>query len=445
MGVAGQPSTGSLDEDDEDARYAVALSPQINWTAAPDGSIERVSPRWAEMTGAEPSAALGDQWLKRLHPDDATDTAKAWRTSVRTKLPIDIEYRLKTCNAEYRWVRSRAVARLDNAGRVVRWYGTLEDVHDRKLAEQALRDSEERFRLAAQAAGLGIWDYNASHDRREWSDEFKAMLGLPIDATPSIDTALSCVVPDDRPKLLTLIGAVRAGHSGHRFETMVRIRRADTGAERWMKTAGWRIEAPLGRLHRVLVTVRDVTEERNVEDRIRWTAEHDGMTRLPNRTAFVGRLESAIATAARDHTHVALVLFDVDHLKETNDTIGHDAGDLLLQTLADRLTTFLASAVPSAGLAATNSPSFSNEPTRIPSSSRSRPRSMRSVSPLPMKGASSIARLRRADRCTPRMAPAPQICSRPPTSRYTRGRSATVVGFCPSERRCAPTSRDGPR
>ncbi|TCQ11169.1 PAS domain S-box-containing protein/diguanylate cyclase (GGDEF)-like protein [Sphingomonas sp. PP-CC-3A-396] len=341
MGVAGQPSsTGSLDEDDEDARYAVALSPQINWTAAPDGSIERVSPRWAEMTGAEPSAALGDQWLKRLHPDDATDTAKAWRTSVRTKLPIDIEYRLKTCNAEYRWVRSRAVARLDNEGRVLRWYGTLEDVHDRKLAEQALRDSEERFRLAAQAAGLGIWDYNASHDRREWSDEFKAMLGLPIDAAPSIDTALSRVVPDDRPKLLTLIGAVRAGHSGHRFETMVRIRRADTGAERWMKTAGWRIEAPLGRLHRVLVTVRDVTEERNVEDRIRWTAEHDGMTRLPNRTAFVGRLESAIATAARDHTHVALVLFDVDHLKETNDTIGHDAGDLLLQTLADRLTTF---------------------------------------------------------------------------------------------------------
>jgi PAS domain S-box-containing protein len=236
----------------------------------------------------------------------STRTARTWRTSVETKVPIDIEYRLETANAGYRWVLSRAVARLDESGQVVRWYGTLEDVHDRKLAEHALRDSEERFRLAAQAAGLGIWDYNASDDRREWSEEFKAMLGLPIDAAPSIDTALSCVVPDDRSKLLDLIAAVRAGHSGHRFETMVRIRRVDTGAELWMKTAGWRIEAPLGRLHRVLVTVRDVTEERNVEDRIRWTAEHDGMTRLPNRTAFGDNLERAIATAVRNRAQVAL-------------------------------------------------------------------------------------------------------------------------------------------
>ncbi len=324
-------------ESDEDACYAIALSPQINWTATAKGAVERVSPRWLEMTGADPSAALGTQWLARVHPDDVRATMAAWMESVATRIPVDIEYRLEMRDGGYCWVRSRAAPRLDAAGKVIRWYGTLEDVHDRKLAERALRESEERFRLAAQAAGIGIWDYDVVNDRREWSDEFKAMLGLAHDADPAIATALAAVVPEDRARLGALIDAVRAGNCGQQFDITLRIRRYDTGALRWMKTAGWRIEAPSGPMTRVLVTVRDVTEERTVEERIRWTATHDAMTRLPNRAAFGDRLEQAVAAAARDGTTVALVLFDVDHLKETNDTIGHDAGDVLLRTAAARL------------------------------------------------------------------------------------------------------------
>lgn len=101
------------------------------------------------------------------------------------------------------------------------------------------------------------------------------------------------------------------------------------------------------------------------------------MTRLPNRTAFLGRLETAIATAAREHAHGALVLFDVDHSKETNDMIGHDAGDLLLQTLADRLTDFLGKRGAIGRLGETNSPPLSTGSTRAPSSVRSRPHWMR--------------------------------------------------------------------
>ena len=326
-----------LQESEEHRRNFSELSAQINWTATPLGGIDSVSPRWRDVTGYHPDDALGEGWLKRLHADDVAHTVAAWTSATDSGSPVDVEYRLETPDGSFRWFRSRAAARIDDLGQVVRWYGTLEDIHDRKLAERAVRESEERFRFAAQAAGLGIWDYDVRRDRRDWSPEFKAMLGLPADMVPSETTAIGLVDPADRHLLQTLIDAAYAGQGETRFETTLRINRADTGEQRWMKTGGWRIEAPSGKLDRVLVTIRDVTEERSVEQRIRWVADHDVMTGLPNRAAFGDRLERAIERATRNGTTLALILFDVDHLKETNDTIGHDAGDLLLQTLADRL------------------------------------------------------------------------------------------------------------
>jgi diguanylate cyclase (GGDEF)-like protein len=76
----------------------------------------------------------------------------------------------------------------------------------------------------------------------------------------------------------------------------------------------------------VLVTIRDVTDERTAEDRIRWTAHHDTMTGIPNRAYFAEQLDRLIQLSQAD-VRSALILFDVDRLKEVNDTFGHDAGD----------------------------------------------------------------------------------------------------------------------
>jgi diguanylate cyclase (GGDEF)-like protein/PAS domain S-box-containing protein len=318
-------------------RTSVEMARHISWSADASGAVRTVSAQWVEVTGFDLAKALESGWLDALHPDDVTTTLRTWSLAVETSSSVDVDYRLCTPSG-YRWFRACASPRLDCDGAVLAWFGTLEDIDDRKRAETALLASEERFRLAAEAAGLGIWDYDAVLGRRLWSDDFRSMLGLAPDVPAEPATALALVVPEDRPMLQQLVDSIGHGDTQPRFEVTVRIHRADNGALRWMQTSGWRVKSANGRIERVLVTVRDVTEQLTAEQRVRWAAEHDPLTGLANRAAFNCLLEDAIARADRsDEAVLTLALFDVDHLKETNDTAGHDAGDLLLCTIADRL------------------------------------------------------------------------------------------------------------
>lgn len=344
--LASKSSTGSgplLDalatarRDADHYRTSVELARHISWSADASGAIRTASARWTEVTGIDLAKALDSGWLDALHPKDVEPTLRAWRLAVETTSSIDVEYRLRTPDG-YRWFRSCASPSMDCSGAVLGWFGTLEDINDKKQAETALQASEERFRLAAEAAGIGIWDYDAVNGKRLWSDVFRAMLGLApeVPAEPAI--ALALVVPEDRSILQQLVDSISHGDAHPRFELTVRIHRADTGALRWMQTSGWRVKSANGRIERVLVTVRDVTEQLTAEQRVRWAAEHDPLTGLVNRAAFNSLLEDAIARADRTaDTVLTLALFDVDHLKETNDTVGHDAGDVLLRTVAERL------------------------------------------------------------------------------------------------------------
>ena len=117
-------------------RHAVELNPQVSWTALPDGQLNHVAPRWQEWTG---TSGLGDSWAEGLHPDDREQTFAVWGQSVQTGQPYDIEHRVKMLHGGYRWARSRAFPRRDGAGAIVHWYGTTEDIHERKLAEERQR------------------------------------------------------------------------------------------------------------------------------------------------------------------------------------------------------------------------------------------------------------------------------------------------------------------
>ncbi len=123
-------------QSEQDFRHAVELNPQVSWTALPDGKLEYLSDRWREWTGI---GGLDDAWRKGLHPDDRQQTLQAWQDCARTGQPFDIEHRVRRVDGNYRWTRSRASPRVDANGRIVKWYGSTEDVHDARLADAQLK------------------------------------------------------------------------------------------------------------------------------------------------------------------------------------------------------------------------------------------------------------------------------------------------------------------
>lgn len=125
-----------LREAEEDYRHAAELNPQVAWTAQPDGQLDRVAARWRDWTG---TTGLGSTYADALHPDDVQRTFDVWGRSVATGEPYDILHRVRRTTGEYRWIRSRAYPRRDEHGAIIRWYGSTEDVHEQKLAEEHLR------------------------------------------------------------------------------------------------------------------------------------------------------------------------------------------------------------------------------------------------------------------------------------------------------------------
>lgn len=131
---------------EEHYRSFVELHPQTPWVADASGEVLELGPEWEHASGGAVQEALGRGWASALHPDDAREVERTWGRCVKLGTPFDAVFRIGANPAGYRWFRSRAAPRRDEQGSIIKWYGLLEDIHDRQLALQALRTSERRLR-----------------------------------------------------------------------------------------------------------------------------------------------------------------------------------------------------------------------------------------------------------------------------------------------------------
>jgi PAS domain S-box-containing protein len=140
----------ALEQSESRFRSLVEASSQIVWTTDPAGRVVSPMPEWTALTGQPSEQAQGYGMLDTVHPDDRPEVERLWREAIANKRPFVATFRLRVTTGAYRWFAARGVPVLNADGSVREWVGTSSDIHERKSAEAALRESEARFRHMAE-------------------------------------------------------------------------------------------------------------------------------------------------------------------------------------------------------------------------------------------------------------------------------------------------------
>lgn len=302
--------------------------PQMVWAA--DGSgYEYYNRQWEVFTGVNLLASNDSRRLDLVHPDDQAHATERWNRSLKTGDAYEAEYRLLHRSGDFRWVLSRALPERSAEGGPACWYGTCTDIHDRVLATHA-REESERLTKGIVAAIPDCVSLLDSDGRRIFVNQATQAAYAPAEEGDLLtENWLDRLPAEALAQGKAQLESARRGHVG----------RVTLGGQngRWWDTLLAPVVDGDGQIARILVVSRDITEQKAIEERANWAANHDSLTKLPNRMLLQRRLERMTDGPDATENPFALVLLDVDNFKQINDTAGHDAGDALLCTFAERL------------------------------------------------------------------------------------------------------------
>ena len=292
-----------------------------------------MSPRWKAMLGYdEADVGQAPDWRTLVHSDDMSRVQAAIRDHVAGKTPIfESLHRMRHATGEWRWVISRAKAKVDDKGRLLRLVGVELDITERKLYEEALFREKESAQITLQSIGDGVITTDAKGVIDYLNPVAEALTGWRLEDSQgrAIEEIFRAFHEETcEPLENPLAVAIRRTRSIKSVRPMLLIRR--DGNEIYVESTASPIRDGSGAVSGGVLVFHDVSEARELNRRLSYHASHDVLTGLVNRREFENRMERALKSAKAHETSYALCCLDLDQFKIVNDTCGHSAGDALL-------------------------------------------------------------------------------------------------------------------
>ncbi|MEG4107874.1 PAS domain S-box protein [Microcoleus sp. S13_C5] len=257
----------ALKQSEERYRSLILATSQIAWTADAEGRSPDL-PSWRAYSGQTEAEVIGLGWLDAIHPDDRERTNQVWMEAVQTRSLYDIEYRIRGADGNYRYFQVRGVPILNEDGSLREWVGTCSDIHDRKLAEDAIKQSEERYRSLIAATSQMVWTADAE-GRCPDLPSMRAYTGQ-TEAEVVGYGWLDAIHPDDLERTNQVW--MEAAQTNSLYEIEFRLRGAD-GNYRYFQARGVPILNEDGSVREWIGTCTDIHDRKQAEDAIKQSEE----------------------------------------------------------------------------------------------------------------------------------------------------------------------------